>query len=544
MEIDILPSLPLVFLYAETHFRFFRGFPSLLYRRRPEILFDLPRRIPKGKKLPVMLLVNDTDSFAATIKEVTITISREGSSEPIFTTRSPYDYEINHPFNFQSRVFIFYLDTDHLPGGIVHINASAKTDLNGGEHLVFNDNTPTSSKAGYTCLIADGPLPGAQYCSYGDLHVHSQYSQSHVEFGPPISVISLFAREYGLDFVGITDHSYDLCCRMDNYLRIDPALNRWHNQQKDIASCDDGFTVIEGEEISVLNGRRHVVHLGALGIKRYIPGSLDGARSGAGKADNLQTGEAVDMIHDQGGISFAAHPGAKAGLMQRVFLRRGTWRESDISERLDAFQIVNSGFSAGWYRGRKIWIKALLSGKRLALLAGNDAHGDFNRYRATGTPFVSVKESFDRYLCFSKTGLYGKPKTKAGILGCIKDGKTFVTTGPFLSLCRCDNERNSVVGEILRPQDMELLYVLGIGSEEFGYPAELRVFRGDYTTNRETMILFDAFDNKEFRVVKELKMGFFKNAPGYVRAEIVCRKSDGEETTAATSPCYIGAPKG
>ena len=45
----ILP-VPLMLLYAETHFRFFRFFPSLIYRREPDVIVydvDLVRpRVP------------------------------------------------------------------------------------------------------------------------------------------------------------------------------------------------------------------------------------------------------------------------------------------------------------------------------------------------------------------------------------------------------------------------------------------------------------------------------------------------------------------
>jgi len=34
-----------IFLYPETHFRFFKFFPSLLFKKTPEIVFDAPRRI-------------------------------------------------------------------------------------------------------------------------------------------------------------------------------------------------------------------------------------------------------------------------------------------------------------------------------------------------------------------------------------------------------------------------------------------------------------------------------------------------------------------
>ncbi|MFP4416261.1 MAG: hypothetical protein ACLFSB_03225 [Chitinispirillaceae bacterium] len=536
MDNFILPSLPLLFLYAETHFRFFRGFPSLLYRHQPEIIFDLPRRIETGSKLPVMLLLNDIDKFPAEVTEINISATRKGQSKIIFSTSSPRNFIIDHPLAFQSTVFLFYVDTTQYPAGDLSINATAQVKIKGRNHLIINDNTPTSSKYAYTCSICDDPLPGAHYCSFGDVHVHSQYSQSHVEFGPPVSIIALFAKEYGLDFVGITDHSYDLCCAMKNYLKIDPNLSRWHDQKKNIASLHNTFTILGGEEISALNGRNRVVHLGGLGLHEYIPGSLDGARHNRGRQKSLHVCEAVGGIRSQRGISFAAHPGSKAGILQRFFLKRGNWQLSDIPDQLDAFQVVNSGFSKSWYIGRNLWIRALLNGRRLALLAGNDAHGDFNRYRAIGTPFISVHESFDRYLCFARTGIYGKPTDQPGILQGIRDGKTFVTTGPFLTISSSDRIEDTVIGSF---SQATILHVIGQSSKEFGYPVALRVFRGDLRLKREKMILYTPLKANTLEASSQIRLQGNQPRAGYIRAELVCRKENGEETMAATSPTFI-----
>jgi hypothetical protein len=59
-------------------------------------------------------------------------------------------------------------------------------------------------KASFKCRVCSEKLPGNEFGTYGGLHTHSIYSQSHVEFGPPIKVYDRMASASGLDFLGIT----------------------------------------------------------------------------------------------------------------------------------------------------------------------------------------------------------------------------------------------------------------------------------------------------------------------------------------------------
>ena len=83
-------------------------------------------------------------------------------------------------------------------------------------------------------------------------------------------------------------------------------------------------------------------------------------------------------------------PGARSGFLQRIFLKRGRWEKEDFKETLHGFQALNSGFTNSWERGKALWLELLQQGVRLPLLAGNDAHGDFSRYRAIKTPFLNL----------------------------------------------------------------------------------------------------------------------------------------------------------
>lgn len=100
-----------------------------------------------------------------------------------------------------------------------------------------------------------------------DLHVHTCYSSDSLI--KPEELV-LYAKRCGLDGVAITDHG-----------RIDGALK--------IAKETD-FFILPGIEIECLDG-----HVLGLNVQEVIPPKLTNA-------------EAVERIHEAGGIAVACHP--------------------------------------------------------------------------------------------------------------------------------------------------------------------------------------------------------------------------------------------
>ena len=315
-------------------------------------------------------------------------------------------------------------------------------------YTVINDNFNTSSKRAFRCFKSSDSLPGKELCGYGDLHIHTQFSQSHVEFGPPLTIIDRMAKCCGLTFIGITDHSYDLSCEKDNYLNENHSVERWKRLLDELSGSGDFSTIIlPGEEVSCLNGSGKTVHLGALGIHDFIPGSSDGARRNLHFKQSLTVPEAVEEIHRQGGIAFAAHPGSLSGILQSLALHRGKWESDDLDAAVDGLQAFNGSFSTSWNRGKSLWIKLLSEGRQVPLLAGNDAHGDFNRYRAIKLPFLSIYEDFQRFMGYGRTGLYGNCLSSDAVLQKIRNGMTFITTGPYVSINYSDATDDFAVGK-------------------------------------------------------------------------------------------------
>jgi len=428
-------SLPFLALYAETHFRFFRYFPSYLYARRPEIIFDAPRRLDPGQDLPVVLIVNDCRRFPVELADCAIAISRPRSPTRRFDFEDLRRFEIAHPLQKSLRAFVFLLPRSALSTGAINITCAVTAIAGRRRAIVVNDNLRTTAKKPFTCYVSDEWLPGSRLCSYGDLHMHSHYSQSHVEFGPPLAIIGRVASASGLSFAAITDHSYDLACRMDDYLAADPNHERWQSFVEELSALDRSPPLlIPGEEISCLNEKNKVVHLCGINLRDYLPGTLDGARRGRRKDPQPSLTGTIRAIHDQGGLAFAAHPGIRPRFLQRLLLYRGAWSNKDLENRLDAMQIFNNGFSPSFHEGKMMWLAMLRQGRRVPLMAGNDAHGDFNRFRALTIPFLAISENYGRYMGLGRTGIYGQPTSKDAIIAGIKNGATFLTTGPYAEI--------------------------------------------------------------------------------------------------------------
>lgn len=532
-----LENIPLMILYAEIHFKFFPLFPSFLFRKQPEILFDCPRRIGPGMDLPVSLIIHDISRFPVELTEVSITVSGRSFPVTIFTFKTFDDYELKHSLQHNLRAFQFSILREKIPDGEVHINAKLVfKDRKKKSHFVLNDNIPTSSKLPFHCKVSSETLPGSEICSYGDFHVHSSYSESHVEFGSPVEMICQTAAACGLDFVNITDHSYDLACLPENYLINDSSLKRWHTFQNESTKKFPALLLC-GEEVSCLNSRNQVVHLCGADLTRFIPGSLDGARRDCRNTPLLTIQETISEIHNQNGIAFAAHPGSRKNFMQSLFLRRGHWEESDCTGNLDGFQAYNGSFCYTWQRGLSLWIDMLKKGYRVALLAGNDAHGDFNRYRSIKTPFFSIFESTERYFGNGKTGVYSRCTNKNELIDAVKAGKTFVSNGPYLSIDNDSIAGSTIINRSGVSFSSTLFYAHCVSNLEYGRIHHLIIYGLKVSEEKEQVVYKNEFHELIYIYHKVIEWKLPAEYR-YIRAELHTINERGIIHKAFTSGCF------
>ena len=503
-----------------------------MYKKEPEIVFDTPIRVEADQDIPLFLIMNEVDNFPVVLRNLEVAISSNTTGVKSLSFNTFEEYEVSHAHSFKSNLYIFYIPHDLLVNGWNYILPKLTVTHTNREITVITDNYIGISHEALRVYKAHEGLPLDENSSTGDIHCHSMHTFSPVEFGAPIVAYQIAAETMGMDFVAVTDHSYDLECSISNYRKREQNEENWKLQQSTLLPHNYPIVVI-GEEISGRKEIGGVVHLGAFGHTSFIKGSGDGARFGYNRKNELSLQSAAAKVVEEGGITFAAHPGERTSLLQRILLRRGNWNEGDLDENIISYQAINGNFDTSWIVAKKIWVKALLNGKKIALVGGNDAHGDFNRYRAIGFPFLYNKENFDRYFGLARTILYSKITHKDDIIMCIKNGKSAITTGLFASINR--NE-SSIIGETI--SDREVIQVVAKSSKEFGRLKNLYLYVGDYTSKKEELYILPN-KNPAFEYEYTVDSTIYRGK-SYIRLEVSSEIGERKfESKCVTSPVYI-----
>ena len=521
--IDFLLTTVLpIFMYAETHYRF-PGWPSRLFRRVPEILADVPHRVRRGEPLPIAIIVKDSHRFPLEIDSVEVQIDGVANT-----------FSVNHAIQQPLWHTLLYLSMpDHLAGRVA-VNVIIHARCNGKLLLVANDNFPTASHQPFSLFIDTQPLPGADHCLWGDLHCHSEFTDDQVEFGPPLPVLTAMAKAVGLNVVGITDHSYDLDDLADDYLHNDPQLGKWHDMQAAVRRLSEssGIHLIAGEELSVGNSRDQNMHMLIFNDPTFYEGAGDSGERAFNCRPRHRLADLLPRLAPQAAV-FAAHPEARPPLAQRLILKREKWSSAEYGlHGLHGLQIWNGEGASGFEEGIRVWVRELLQGRRLALLGGNDSHGDFNRVRHVKIPFWSVLESRHHIFGQVRTGLY--LERTAGIreiLAAMRMGQSCISNGPF-ALLRVDG---FLPGSVVTtwPAKIEILLATSVA---FGPITQARLLMGDVATAQEQARLLPipalSYHIEQAVAVERLP------AKGYLRLEVVSETGK-EKFRCLTNPVYL-----
>lgn len=437
-----LLSLPFL-LYAETHYRF-KYFFSYLKKSEPEIIADAPQRLEPGFKLPVLVLIKDADIYPILLREITITLLQ---NEKIIAEQSCLTSPelINKKYWWK----IYSIDVEAYKEWIT-CDVRFRIERNGKLRSYHNDNYRTSSHTPLRVYIAHEVSPSCSDLYLGDCHTHSSYTEDQVEFGAPLEPAIQLSKAMGLSFFGVTDHSYDLDDRLDNYLINDPNLPKWRMLQQDVDKLnaqDTDFAVIRGEEVTCHNAKGENVHLLLLGNRKFYPGSGDSAENWFHTNSENSIDEILGDIAKEV-LTFAAHPRETIPILQRRLIGRGQWEMTDLNHSaLTGIQFANGIHSRGFDEGYQFWIRQLLSGKRLIAIAGNDAHGNFNRFRQIGIPFFRIREGDQQLFGLMRTGVFLRSQlSESAIISALRNGECIMTDGPV-----CTMEVRTDVGDISTP---------------------------------------------------------------------------------------------
>lgn len=562
------PSLLLPFLlYAETHYRF-RYFFSYLRKKEPEVIADAPHRVEPGKPVPLLILSKDAHRYPCRLSQIHVTV-KQGDvvllekkllKEPQVLSRKLWWHVyylaipkiVGRPA--PARLLGFErasgrLRRAHKAGGEafpsttkgwISIDVEMTLEQKGKKKIYRNDNHRTSSHRPLQVFLASDPLPGFKGLYFGDAHTHSDYTDDQVEFGSPLKASVELSKSMGLSFFCVTDHSYDLDDKVDDYLTNDPALPKWQSLQREaskINASESRFKIVVGEEVSCRNSSGSNVHLLVLGSEKYLAGSGDSAERWFRTRSEHSIEE---IVAHRKAVTFAAHPKETVSFLERLLLGRGRWTGKDLrTERLSGMQILNGEYGTGFGEGYEAWIAALLRGERPVLLGGNDAHGNFNRFRQIGIPFFRIREKKSQIFGKMRTGVFvNGPLTQSSILDALRSGRSIVTGGPVAKVTVRGNRTYAGIGAEFAGKEA-LFEIDALSTAEFGTLTEVTCFLGEIGKRRES-VLYKKKENLGFQFKESF--GFEIVRPTYVRFEVRSAGEKGLESEGhfcLTNPIWI-----
>jgi len=536
----ILPWVSFPLLYAETHYRF-KYFFSFLKKSEPEVLADLPHRLDPDAALPILLLVKDSHHFPIELTDVTIELRQSG--KPLFADKHRISLHIAEPLWWKVLLVPFH-DQLSTVFGLIDVDVSFEFTVAGIHRSAKNDNYRTSSKASFQVYRSAQALPSFAGWVQGDTHTHSSYTDDQVEFGAPIAASVELSKAMGLSFFCVTDHSYDLDDRVDNYLVNDPGLPKWKLQQQqidEINSKHHDFAVLRGEEVSCSNREGRNVHFLLWGTSEYFEGSGDSAeRWFRTDAEHSITDVLSKKKHDV--VAYAGHPTEPAPLFQWLLIKRGQWYLDDMSrDGLDGLQILNGDANRPFFEGLESWVTLLLRGRKIFIAAGNDAHGNFNRFRQIGIPFFTIREHNRQLFGKMRTAVRCESPTEASLLKSLQHGRAVITNGPLI-VFSVTNEfgETAGIGEQIRGVRLRM-QIRGKSSEEFGTFFELKVIFGRIGTECELIRMRKRFSGVyEFDLTIDLEVQHH-GSQSYTRLEGFTKQAGGNDAEGFcyTNPLWI-----
>lgn len=410
--------------YAESHYKFRLPF-SRLFRKAPEMLVDAPFQVQNGRDLPFWLVVRDADRFPRRLLGFDGVWKRNGQERHFHIECNK---RLDQAFHFEP-----FTLTPPAQAGLWWLDVSFHTEtLEGKKESHRRWNYPGLPAEPLLVHVLAHPLPTPASWVGGETHCHTWHSSDPVEFGASPIVLHQAAAAVGLDFVFLSDHSYDFAWEQGNYMRAADPLARYACLCAEVDSLPvDGPLLIAGEEVSCGNYLGQNVHLLAPHCRQYIPGQGDGGRHWFSNKPDLGIAEVLRKVSTP---CFAAHPKVPMGRLERMVFRRGDWHEQDLGPNLRGLQFWNGSLDRGYEIGKQFWTTMLRQGRHLLPIGGNDAHGDLNGATGVKTPLWSLKHSrkhvFGRVRTFVPQ--FHTPRNAQSLLAAFQDDHAFISDGPSL----------------------------------------------------------------------------------------------------------------
>ncbi|KAA3659159.1 MAG: hypothetical protein DWQ10_09430, partial [Calditrichaeota bacterium] len=284
------------------------------------------------------------------------------------------------------------------------------------------------------------------------------------------------------------------------------------------------------------------VHFLVYNNEDYIPGAGDSGEKWLHMKPDLRIEQVIARLSNNA-VCFASHPEAAPPFFQNLLLNRGKWHDRDYEQTgLHGLQIWN-GEEETAAAGLKKWRHLLLQGKRLFIIAGTDAHGNFNRFRQITRPLMAMADRMNWQVFGSHRTLVFHPgkATTHSLAKALHSGAMVVTSGPFFALHAIDEKGNTVqMGGQITTANCRLV-VRGISSNEFGDIKEVSLYRGDLLKKTEDIILQETTFKNPHDIAINLALKVEPDQIFYYRAALRGEMSHSFRMQALTNPVWHGS---
>ncbi|MEA2076147.1 MAG: CehA/McbA family metallohydrolase [Euryarchaeota archaeon] len=341
------------------------------------------------------------------------------------------------------------------------------------------------------------------YC--GDTHQHTNYTDNAVELGAPIYATRAANNAMGLDWMIVTDHSFDLW------------QEKWNVSTADCNNHSDNlFRVLQGEEVScylpgtdIIPWQYQYNHLLVYGAD-FIPGGEWEDDTGS----DYTPEEAIAIANSQGGVTYPAHP-----FTDDPF--RDPWQNYSLN--FTGLQIWNHASDEPSHLpdGLAKWNELLLGGRHVYVEGGTDAHGDFNT--------IAGKV---------KTYVYTETFTEDSILDALRNGHSVMTDGPLVIF----DINGEMIGNnvSLANGTNATLRVQWNSTQEFGYIDYIIVKKGVINeTNETNFTIIQPSSIGKDPLCDEHELTISPNKSCYYRVEAYSNTTTGEQYRCYTNPIWV-----
>ncbi|MFC1558036.1 hypothetical protein ACFL40_01635 [candidate division KSB1 bacterium] len=531
--------LPIFFLYAEIHYKVF-GKINFLWKNLPEIVADLPYRVEPGIDLPVFCLIKDAHLFPVTLSRIDIEIIYpDGDCEKFLFPL----HELFIDERFWGKEYFIRIKEGF--SGYIKANVYISCLAGGKDYYFKNDNYRKIFHRPFDVFVAKDNLPSFEGCVNGDMHYHSYFTSDIVEFGAPLDFAKETAAACGLEFFVSADHSYDFVYynhQLEHDVREkkqwEKALKEAADVNREPAVCSNKKVIVfQGEEVSCGNSEGNNIHLVIFNNRKFFHGSGDSVLEWFKNNPDDSLENILGKVEDDA-LVYAAHPDVSVSIIEKIILKRSRWTDTDyLHKRLTGLQILNGIVNAGFFNGLQKWKQVLLKGEKKFVVAGSDAHGNFNLYRQMRPPFVLIYEHTKQRFANVWTGVYiNEELNENAVISALKRGACYITNGPAARIF-VSNEKNETkeMGETLEGKAF-VLTIEAISTEEFGRISTINIFLGDLDSQKE--YLFKSFQNISLYLVKEQMRLLLPCVSFYVRAVVETIRKGGKYIC-CTNPVWI-----